>query len=113
MEYYVKRRRVRTAEKRWGAIFVCMTSRAMHLEVAKSLETDDFIMVLIGFLNRRGHVKEIRSDNGTNFVGAEREIKEAIKQMNVGKVKQELLECGCKWVFHPTQASHMSGVWKG
>lgn len=57
---------------------MCMNSHTVHLEVAKSMETDDFIMVLVRFLNRRGHVKEIRSDNGTNFVGADREIKEAI-----------------------------------
>ena len=48
---------------------MCMNSRAVHLEVAKSLETDDFILVLMRFLNRRGHVKGLRSDNRTNFVG--------------------------------------------
>ncbi|KAK3747362.1 hypothetical protein QZH41_005268 [Actinostola sp. cb2023] len=62
--FYVKRGRGRVIEKRWGAIFTCMNSRAVHLEVAKSLETDDFILVLMRFLNRRGQVKELRSDNG-------------------------------------------------
>ena len=67
--FYVKRGRGKVPEKRWGATFVCMNSRAVHLEVAKSLETDDFILVLMRFLNRRGHVKELRSDNGTNCWG--------------------------------------------
>ena len=110
--FYVKRGRGKTTEKRWGVIFTCMNSRAVHLEVAHSLETDDFILVLIRFLNRRGHVKEMRSDNGTNFVGAEHEIQDAIKQMDKMKLNNELSMRGCKWVFHPPGASHMSGVWE-
>ncbi|KAK3697505.1 hypothetical protein QZH41_002101 [Actinostola sp. cb2023] len=109
---WVKRGRGRVMEKRWGAIFVCMNTRAVHLEVAKSLETDDFILVLMRFLNRRGHVKELRSDNGTNFVGAEREITESIKKMDHDKLGRELIKRGCNWVFHPPGASHMSGVWE-
>ena len=96
---YVKRGRGKTTEKCWGVIFTCMDSRAVHLEVARSLETNDFILVLIGFLNRRGHVKEICSDNGTNFVGAEREIQDAIKQVDKMKLNNELSMRGCKWSF--------------
>ena len=110
--FYVKRGRGKTTEKRWEVIFTCMNSRAVHLEVARSLETDDFILVLIRFLNRRGHVNEMRSDNGTNFVGAEREIQDAIKQMDKMKLNNELSMRGCKWVFHPSGGSHMSGVWE-
>ena len=110
--FYVKRGRGKVAEKRWGAIFVCMNSQAVHLEVARSLETDDLILVLMRFLNRRGHVKELRSDNGSNFVGADREIKEAIEQIDKEKVGRELQQRGCKWVFHPQGTSHMSGVWE-
>ena len=99
-------------EKRWGAIFVCMNSRAVHLEVARSLETDDFILVLMRFLNRRGHVKELRSDNGTNFVGAEREIRESLQKIDQLKTERKWLERGCRWIFHTPGASHMSGVWE-
>ena len=108
--FYVKRGRGKVSEKRWGAIFVCMNWRAVHLEVARCLETDDFILVLVRFLNRRGYVKELRSDNGSNFVGADREIKEAIEQIDKEKVRREFQQRGCKWVFHPPGASHMSGV---
>ena len=56
-------------------------------------------------------MKELRSDNGSNFVGADREIKQAIEHIDEEKVRSELLQRGCKWVFHPLGASHMSGVW--
>ena len=58
------------------------------------------------------HIKEIRSDNGTNFVGAERDIQDAIKQLDKTKLTSELATRGCNWVFHPPGASHMSGVWE-
>ncbi|XP_068684252.1 uncharacterized protein [Montipora capricornis] len=111
--FHVKRGRGRVAEKRWGATFVCLNSRAVHLEVAKSLDTDDFILVLTRFLNRRGHVREpaVRL-NGTNFVGADREIRDAVNRIDNDKVGRELMQRGCKWVFHPPGASHMSGVWE-
>ena len=57
-------------------------------------------------------MKELRSDNGTNFVGADREITEAIEHIGNKRVRSELLQHGCKWVFHPPGASHMSGVWE-
>lgn len=105
-------KRGRGTVKRYGCIFVCMTSRAVHLELAQSLETDAFIMVLRRFLNTRGNVKQLRSDNGTNFIGAERELREAIDQWNHRQIEDELRDRDCEWVFHPPGASHMSGVWE-
>ena len=58
--------------KRYGVIFTCLAIRGVHIEVAHSLETDSFLMALRRFIARRGQVKEIRSDNGTNFTGGER-----------------------------------------
>ena len=67
--------------KRYGVTFTCMTVRAIHLELASDLSTDVFIMVLRRFRSRRGHVKIIRSDNGTNFVGAVTELKEETNRL--------------------------------
>ena len=58
-----------------------MTVRAIHLELASELSTDAFIMALRRFHSRRGHVKIIRSDNGTNFVGAVTELKEETNRL--------------------------------
>ncbi|XP_057292547.1 uncharacterized protein LOC130621256 [Hydractinia symbiolongicarpus] len=54
--------------KRYGALFTCMTSRALHIELAGDLSTDSFILALRRFISRRGNPKTITSDNGTNFV---------------------------------------------
>lgn len=89
--FYVKIGREKVTEKRSGAIFVCMNSRGVYLEVARSMETDDFILLLMRFPNRRGNVKELRSDIRTNLDGADREIREAIERIDIEKVGGELM----------------------
>ena len=55
--------------KRWGLIFTCLCSRAIHLETLNSMETYAFINALRRFINRRGKVHELRCDQGTNLSG--------------------------------------------
>ena len=107
---YVKHGR-RTA-KRWCCLFTCLTTRSVHLEVVNSMDTDEFIMCLRCFRNRRGDLKELRCDNGSNFVRSERELKKSLLEWNQGQIERELKQRGCKWVFQPPTASSMSGVWE-
>ena len=105
----------RTELKRYGALFTCMVTRAVHIEVAHSLETDSFINAVRRFVCRRGPVRQLRSDRGTNFVGAKRELKEALAEMNHDKIRIELLKLDCDWIdmkFNVPTASHMGGVWE-
>lgn len=67
----------RSIVKKYGVIFTCLAIRAVHIEVAPSLDTDSFVNALRRFIARRGQVQEIQSDNGTNFIGGERELREA------------------------------------
>ena len=76
------------------------------------METDGFIMALRQFVSRRGPPEEMRSDRGTNFIRAERELQDAIKGWNNTKIFQELQQRGVKWTIHPPTAAHMSGVWE-
>ena len=76
---YISRGRGKIKEKRYGVIFTCLSSRAIHIEVAYSLDVDSFINALRRFISRRGPVTSIRSDNGSNFVAGEKEINNAIK----------------------------------
>ena len=65
-------RRSRSLVKRYGVVFTCLAIRAVHLEVALSLDTDSLLMALRLFIARRGQVQEIRSDNATHFTGEQR-----------------------------------------
>ena len=60
--------------KRYGVLFTCLACRADHVETTNSLSTDSFINCLRRFLSIRGPIRTLRSDRGTNFVGAEHEL---------------------------------------
>jgi len=102
----------RSMVKRYGCIFTCLAVRAVHIEVAHSLETSSFINALQRFIARRGQPLEIRSDNGTNFVGAERELKEAVQSWNKSRTQEFLRQREIRWKFNPPSASHMGGKWE-
>lgn len=105
-------KRGRGMVKRYGVIFTCLVSRAVHLEVAHSLDMDSCLNTLRRFICRRGQVKEIKSDNGTNFVGIEKELKQALKEWNLDKIENALSQRGIKWIFNPAGGSHHGGVWE-
>ena len=101
--------------KRYGVIFTCFSLRAVHIEMASSLEADSFIQALERFISRRGTVREIRSDNGTNLVGAANELKKAVTEMDQVKISAFLSQQGCDWIRwerNTPTASHMGGVWE-
>merc|ERR1712002_32123 len=101
--------------KRYGLLFTCMSSRAIHIEVLNSLTTDAFINALRRFISVRGPIRQLRSDRGTNFVGAENELMKAWKEMDHEKVKNGLLKEGCDYfdfTFNFPSSSHMGGVWE-
>ena len=99
-------------EKRYICLFTCLHMRAVHLEVAHSLEADSFIMALRRFQARRGNPVRICSDNGSNFVGAERELREELEKMDQEKVADELSARGVKWHFSPPNAPWFGGAWE-
>ncbi len=105
-------KRGRSTVKRYGVLFTCLTLRAVHIEVADSLDTDSCINAIRRFVCRRGQVTVIRSDNGTNFMGAEREMREAIKCLDNDKIERVLQPKGIKWIFNSPAASHQGGIWE-
>ena len=111
--FTVKQRR--STVKQYVAMFKCMTSRAVHTEVTFSLDTDSFILALRRLVARQGNITSICSDNGSNFIGVEQELKKAYMAMDDKKIKPFLLEQGGDWIrWHknPPFASHMGGVWE-
>ncbi|XP_053389066.1 uncharacterized protein LOC128552084 [Mercenaria mercenaria] len=101
----------RSYVKRYGVIFTCLASRAVHLEVAASLDTDSYINALRRFIARRGQVTKMRSDNGSNFIGANKELKKAITDWNVCQIHDAMLQKNIDWQFNPPADSHHGGVW--
>ena len=102
----------RSTVKRYGVLFTCLAIRAIHIEVAHTQDTDAFIHALRRFIARRGQPQRIRSDNGTNFVRGEKELREAIQGWNQEKIYDFLLAKNIEWVFNPPSWSHHSGVWE-
>ena len=77
-------KRGRSQLKRYGCLFTCLTMRAIHVEKLDSLETNSFINAFVRFGARRGVPEEVRWENGTNFVGGEEELCEAMRSWKVG-----------------------------
>lgn len=94
--------------KRYGLLIKCMCSRAVHLEMLDDLSTDSFINSLRAFMAIRGAVRQIRCDQGTNFVGARNEFVEAFKEMDQAKLGR----LDCKFLMNTPASSHMGGVWE-
>ena len=105
-------RQVRSNVKRFGCLFSCLVTRAAHIEVVHSLDTDGFINALRRFINIRGNPTTICSDNGTNFRAGEKEIREALKDWNQHSIYEFLRQRNVIWKFNPPAASHMGGTWE-
>jgi hypothetical protein len=111
--FYIKEGR--SEKKRWGVIFTCLSMRAIHIEVARALTTDGFINAYRRFVARRGPIRTLRCDCGTNFVGAKNEFEAALSEMDNDRIQQRLLQDGCDWIsfkMNVPHASHMGGVWE-
>ena len=101
--------------KKYGVMFTCLSLRSVHIETTNSFSTDSFILSLRRFIARRGNVREIRSDNGTNFVGAKRELQSEFKKMDHARISEFLRGKGTdwvRWINNPPYASHFGGVWE-
>lgn len=98
----------RRNEKRWVAIFTCLTVRAIHLELAKDLSTDAVILCIRNFVNRRGLPVRLRSDRGTNFIGASKEM----FAYEDARIADECTRRGIEWLFNTPSNPSAGGAWE-
>ena len=70
---------VRSSVKRYACVYTRFSIHAVHIEMLSNLDTDAFINGLLRFVSRRGFPALVWSDNGTNFVGAETELRRSFK----------------------------------
>ena len=78
--------------------------------MAYGLDTESFLLAFTRFCKRRGVPAEVVSDNGTNFVGAERELREAVQALGADQVAASVASQGVHWRFNPPLAPHFCGV---
>jgi hypothetical protein len=89
-----------------------MTTRAVHLEMAYSMETDVFLNAFLRFTCRRGIPATVLSDNGSNFVGANREFKSLVEGLDQNQVLEKATNNKICWKFNPPGAPHWGGVFE-
>lgn len=102
----------RRHEKRWVALFTCLTIRAVHLEIVENLSTDACLVSIKNFINIRGIPLRIRSDNGTNFVGASKTIKNTNTYLDQNQMRRDLAIIGIEWIFNSPGHPEAGGCWE-
>lgn len=105
-------RRKSPTHKSYLCIFICESTKAVHLEAVSDLSTASFLACFDRFIARRSLPLQVRSDNGRNFVGASKELKAAKEFLrdNDGKILSELRSRQISWIFNPSYASHFAGL---
>ncbi|XP_063979907.1 uncharacterized protein LOC135163930 [Diachasmimorpha longicaudata] len=111
-----KKHRNRGRIKVWISLFVCFTTKAVHIEVVDDLSTEEFLAAFSRFLSRHPTCNSMYSDHGTNFVDAKNELKELDALLDQEgykeKVQQHLVQHGIQWSFIPPRAPHCGGLWE-
>lgn len=116
--FLIKSSKLRKAPliKCYIAIFVCMVTKAIHIELVTGLSTEHFIMTLKRFIARRGNPTVIHSDNATNFQGAKNQLKELYdffqNKTNSDSIKDFLSQNETEFKFIPPRSPHFGGIWE-
>jgi len=108
--------RGRATFKGYVALFICFSTRAVHIELVSDLTSEAFIAAMRRFISRRGRCTDIYSDCGTNFVGASKKLGEIAELYSLpakkGQVSNYLMDQEINWHFNPPGAPHMGGLWE-
>lgn len=115
--FMVKSSTLRNApyQKCYVSLFVCLTTKAIHLELVPNLSTEAFILALRRFIARRGMPDHMYSDQGSNFIGAANELPSLLRSERSDESKAIARECAnskITWHFTPGRAAHFGGLWE-
>lgn len=111
--FYILNRKGRGSrlEKCYLCLFICFSTRALHLELVTSLSSEYYILALKRFISRRGKPVQIFSDNGKNFVGAVKELSNFL-QDSASPIVDYASNNGIKFSFIPLYSPHYGGLWE-
>lgn len=100
--------------KSYACLFICMATKAVHLELCLNLSTDEFLSALRRFCARRGCPVAMYSDNGSNFIGAQAELKQIQELLRRSKnaLSHFTARNGVEWHFSPPRTPHAGGLWE-
>ena len=98
--------------KRYGCLYTCFGTRAVHIEKIDSMDTDSFLNSFRRFAARRGMPETVYSDMGTNLVGAFSELRAAMQDLATDTIANYAVKENVTWHFRPPAASHWGGVWE-
>lgn len=110
--YELRASKIRTNKlvKGYICVFVCCSTKAVHFELITDLTSDGFLNLLKRFVSRRGICKDIFSDNGTNFVGANNIIISVQDLVEKSNFQGYLNHSKIKWHFLPARSPHFGGL---
>ncbi|XP_055642941.1 uncharacterized protein LOC129779482 [Toxorhynchites rutilus septentrionalis] len=98
------------------AVFVCMATKAVHLELVGDLSAETFIAALKRFVSRRGKPIALFCDNATNFKGADKELRNLCKQLNDQQLQMKVAsfcaDSSIQFSFIPARAPTFGGLWE-
>lgn len=101
--------------KGYICLFVCMVTKAIHLEAVSNLTTNAFLAAFRRFVSRRGACTDLYSDCGTNFVGASKEL-QVLYNRSKSSLPEDLQHAlgvnGTNWHFIPPASPHFGGLWE-
>ncbi|XP_029163314.1 uncharacterized protein LOC114934768 [Nylanderia fulva] len=110
------KRRNAKLHKAYISVFVCFSTRAVHLEIVTDLTSEAFLGAFKRFISRRGKPACVYSDNGTTFVGARKQIKELYDLINDNNtqlaMRRFMRDNEINWHFIPPHAPHVGGLWE-
>ncbi|XP_065217063.1 uncharacterized protein LOC135843205 [Planococcus citri] len=108
------KKRPHTTTKAYIAVFVCFSTKAIHIELVSDLTSEAFIAAFNRFISRRGLPAEMNSDNGSTFVGAKRILSELGKGLidMWSALSSFWTSSGVNWKFIPPYAPHFGGLWE-
>uniref|UniRef100_A0A8D9BE06 Integrase catalytic domain-containing protein n=1 Tax=Cacopsylla melanoneura TaxID=428564 RepID=A0A8D9BE06_9HEMI len=109
-------RGIKSSKKAYVCLFICLTTKAVHIELASDLSTETFLNAFKRFISRRGSCRFMYSDCGTNFIGAKHALDELYNFLQSShfekSIQNELNLTRVVWKTNPPLAPHMGGIWE-
>ncbi|XP_062538691.1 uncharacterized protein LOC134206966 [Armigeres subalbatus] len=104
------------AIKSYVAIFICLATKAMHMEIVADLSTQAFLSAFKRFVACRGKPQVVMCDNATNFVGANRELEDLRQQFLDQQFQRAIVRSaedeGIQFSFIPARSPNFGGLWE-